>query len=153
MRSRWTRQLALPLLATNIASCSDSGGLGTNLADLLLDFCSGADTPVFIAVQNEGQNWARVTPDAAGTISLRASNKVGLAFVYQTGTSSFFTDILYTTRDELQPLANSACPEAVGTKSLNASVAAVSGTATADVTMGNAYAQVTPRRPPSRWRD
>ena len=149
MLSHWTRRLGLPLFAAAIASCSDSGGLGTNLQDLVLDFCSGSDTPVFIALQNEGQNWTRITPDANGTINLRASNKVGLAFVYQTGASSYFTDVLYTTRDELGPLANSVCPEQTGTKILNGSVASVSGSATGEVTMSDAYALVTP--PPSTF--
>lgn len=149
MRARWTRRLAPPILAAAIAGCSDSGGLGNNLADLVLDFCSGADTPVFVALQNEGQGWSRLTPDGSGTIAFRASNKVGLAFVYQTGASSYFTDVLYTTRDELRPLANAACPEGVGSKVLNGSVASVSGGAAADITMGDAYALVVP--PPSTF--
>src|SRR5438046_8456224 len=100
MHSRRTRWLAAPF-AMAFAACSDSGIAGSNLADMLLDFCSGSDTPVFIALQNEGQNWSRLTPDGNGTVAFRASNKVGLVFVYQTGTSSYFTDILYTTPAEL----------------------------------------------------
>ncbi len=146
---RPARPALVTVLLTAMAACSDSGGTGTNLQDLLLDFCSGSDTPVFVAVQNEGQNWARVTPDNNGTIAFRSSDKVGLAFVYQTGPSAYFTDILYTTRDELQPLANDACPEQFGTKVLNGSVSSVSGAATADVTMGGDYTQVTP--PPSTF--
>lgn len=149
MLSSWTRRFALPVLATTLLSCSDSGGVGTNLQDLLLDFCSGSDTPVFIALQNEGQAWTRITPDADGTINLQVTNKVGLAFVYQTATSTYFTDVLYTTRDELSPLANSACPEQTGSKILNGSVASVSGSASVDVTMADAYASVTP--PPSTF--
>src|SRR6185503_18260258 len=148
MRSRSTRPLALPLLALALAGCSDSG-TGSDLSDLVLDFCSGADTPVFIGLQNEGQAWTRLLPDAQGTITFRASNKIGLAFVYQTGASSYFTDVLYVTRDEIEPLANAACPEVVGSKLLNGSVAAVSGAATADITMANSYVQVTP--PPSTF--
>src|SRR6185503_148692 len=102
MRSRSTRPLALPLLAFALAGCSDSG-TGSNLTDIVLDFCSGSDTPVFIALQNEGQSWARLSPDANGTITFRASNKIGLAFVYQTGASAYFTDVLYVTRDEIEP--------------------------------------------------
>ena len=148
MRSRSTRPLALPLLALALAGCSDSG-TGSDLSDLVLDFCSGADTPVFIGLQNEGQAWTRLLPDAQGTITFRASNKIGLAFVYQTGASSYFTDVLYVTRDEIEPLANAACPEVVGSKLLNGSVAAVSGAASADITMADSYAQVTP--PPSTF--
>ena len=149
MRSHWPRQLTTPVLAIALAACSDSGGLGTSLQDMVLDFCSGADTPVFIALQNEGQGWTRLNPDGNGTITFRATNKVGLAFVYQTGTSSYFTDVLYTTRDELEPLANAACPESFGAKILNGSVASVSGAASADITMGSDYTQVTP--PPSTF--
>lgn len=147
MGSRWTRRAVLPLLALTAASCSDSG-TGSNLTDMILDFCSGADTPVFIAVQNEGQGWARVTPDANGTITLRTSNKVGLAFVYEFN-STFFTDILYTTKAELEPLANTACPETFGGKFLNGSVASISGTATAEVTMAGDHVTVQP--PPSTF--
>lgn len=148
MRSSWTTRLAVPLLAGAIMGCSDTGGPG-NATDLIIDFCSGSDTPVFIAFQNEGQSWTRLTPDGNGTIAFRASNKVGLALVYQTGGSAFFTDILYTTREELEPLANNTCGEQLGTKTLNGSVASVSGTASADVTMGADYVQVTP--PPSTF--
>jgi hypothetical protein len=147
MSSRWTRRAVLPLLVLTAASCSDSG-TGSNLTDMVLDFCSGADTPVFIALQNEGQNWERITPDANGTIAFRATNKVGLAFVYQINTA-FFTDILYTTRDELQPLANAACPELFGTKILNGSVASVSGTAAAEITVAGDNVSVQP--PPSTF--
>src|SRR5258705_2995226 len=131
MPSRWTRRALLPLFVVAGTSCSDSG-TGSNLTDMALDFCSGVDTPVFIAVQNEGQSWTRLTPDANGTISFKASNKVGLTFV-SAGQGVVFTDVLYATKDELQPLADAACPELFGTKTLNGSVASVSGTATAEV--------------------
>src|SRR5438034_8825858 len=106
MRICWS-EIAAPFVLVAGVGCSDATGVN-NLNQLVLDFCSGSDTPVLAAVQNEGQGWSRVTPDANGTIVFRASDRVGLAFIYQFGTS-VYTDVIYATVAELQPLANAAC--------------------------------------------
>src|SRR5438874_4779593 len=143
MRIRRPIRFAIPFAFAAGFGCSDTTGID-NLNQLVLDFCSGSDTPVLAAVKNEGQPWTRVTPDASGTIVFRASDRVGLAFVYQFGASTY-TDVIYASVAELDPLANAACPEQLGSKTLNGSVASVSGSAVADVSMASESAALSPQ--------
>src|SRR5437867_4387734 len=126
--------VAVAFLALFAAGCKLDVGAPTlpNL-DLALDFCSN-ETPVWFAYQNEGAPWTRVTPDAAGTFRFNATYRVTLALVRQSG-SDYHTQITGATNRELQEVSNITCLEQTGSKQLNGSVAGLSGSQKAEVSM------------------
>lgn len=113
---------------------------GTSLS---IDFCSGSDTPLWFAYQNEGAAWTRVIPDANGTVSFVASAKVGIAFVQSFAANSFDSQVYYVTAAELQPVSGVPCVEQ-GTKSLNGSVSGLTTGQNAFISMGYSGASATP---------
>src|SRR5688500_1145734 len=92
-----------PLLALSLFACKDSSGPSEqDLVDLVLAFCT-EDAPTFVAMQNEGGAWTRVTPGADGRLAISATDKLGLAFAVQQGSSFSTTEVVYATRAELAP--------------------------------------------------
>src|SRR3954471_17593197 len=146
MRRRWTRGLAISFLSVSFVACSDSTGPGLD-SELALDFCAD-DAPVFFAYQNDGAAWTALNPDASETYHVPATEKVGLAFVHQLG-SSYSTEVIYATRTELAPLAGVACTESSGSKTLNGSVTGVSLGSDVWITMADQTTVVSP--PPSTF--
>ena len=143
MRSRWTTSTAIALLSASVLACSDSTGPDPDdLVEVLLDFCSPR-TPIFAAYQNEGRDWAQVTPDAAGTIGFQATERFGLALVWQQG-ADFTTEYLFATPADLEALNGVSCIEGAGSKLLNGSVANVDATSAAMISMADAFAYVEP---------
>lgn len=137
-----TRASALALL---IAGCSDSTPpVPQKLVDVLLDFCSN-DTPVWLAHLNEGAQWTPVAANSEGTFSFTANNHVVLAFVRQSG-SDYHTEIIYTTSTDLEKVTGQACLEEGGSKTYNGTVAGVSGSQQAVVTMNFSSVYLTPQQ-------
>lgn len=106
--------------------------------DLVLDFCSN-DVPVWIAYQNQGSDWVRLTPNAEGAVSFTANNRVGLAFVRQNGTD-YDTEIIYAANTELEAVSGQTCREESGTKTVNGTVSGVVGSQVSQV--GMSYSSV-----------
>jgi hypothetical protein len=102
-----------------------SGGLAEQTATLAfsvhtptpisIDFCTSpeANTLQWAAFQNEGADWMQLTPDANGTVSFTATEKVAFASV--TGLSGstlpFETRIKYLTASELKTLGGITCQD------------------------------------------
>ena len=142
MRSRWTSRLASPLLALSIASCRDSTGPGAgDLVELLLDFCA-TETPSFFAVQNEGGQWTRVSPDAFGTFAFEATEKVGLAIIHQDG-SGFSSEYIFAARSDLEPMSSRSCAEQSGVKDLSGTVANLPPGSAAMISMAGQFDYLT----------
>jgi hypothetical protein len=152
MRS-WTRRLAIPLFAGSVAACGDSispGPPSADYLDLALDFCGATGQfPVFFAYLNEGEGWTRVNGDINETFAFRASDKVGIAMIFTDGAGNFSTEVILAKNEEIEPLSGGACTEAVGTKTVNGSVAGVAVGDFAYVTMGLTEDLVEP--PPSTF--
>jgi hypothetical protein len=152
MRRTWKRRIAIPLVALGFAGCSDGNDPDpgpTDFLDLSLDFCSGpGQSPVFLAYQNQGENWTRVNPSAGNTFDFRASDKVALAMIFQDG-GTYSTEIVYAQNDELLPLSGGACTEVSGTKTVNGSVTNIPAGSFANLTMGLGSAFFEP--PPSTY--
>lgn len=141
MRSRWTSSAVVSLLSAATLACSDSTGpLPQDLVDVVLDFCA-AETPVFLAVQNQGANWERVVPDAQGTFTFQATPAVAIVIVQQSG-SEFSTEYVFTTPTDLQPLSGVSCIEQTGTKTLNGSVTGVAAGSATMASMAGSFAYV-----------
>jgi len=141
MRTRWIHRATGVGAAVVLAACSDSTPPNRAVVDMLLDFCSD-ETPSFFAYQNEGGSWTRVNPDASGTFSFRATEKVALAIVHQVS-SSASTEFIYATTDELAPQNGVACVEQAGTKNLSGSVAGVPAGSSAMISMAGAFDYLT----------
>ena len=131
MRRRLTSVAALLAL---VAGCESTGPGSKELGDFILDFCTSA-TPSFVAFQNEGGPWTRVTPDANGTVVMKTTPKFGLAVNGIDSETGPFVDVLYATRAELSSVNGMMCLEPFGTKTLNGSVAGVSPTQVAEGTL------------------
>lgn len=141
MRSRWTTTVAVPLLVASMAACTDVvDPEPRELVDLFLDFCSD-ETPAFFAFQNEGEAWTRVAQDASGTFIFKATGKVALALIRQNGTS-FQTQYIFASTDELLPLSGISCSEQTGSKTLHGTVANVPDGSATMISMGSSFAYV-----------
>lgn len=152
MRRSWNKRIAIPLLALSVAGCTDVidpiNGI-QDFIDLSLDFCTGTgQSPVFLAFQNQGENWTRVNPNASNTFDFRASDKVALAMIFTDG-AGYSTEIVYAQNDELEALSGGACTEIAGTKTVSGSVANVPAGSLSYVTMGVGSALIEP--PPSTF--
>jgi hypothetical protein len=108
------------------------------LIDVSVDFCAD-EIPIWVAYQNVGTPWVQLTPDAAGTVSFTAENRVALAFVHQNGADSR-VEMIFTTNNVLEKISGIACLEESGSKTLNGSVAGFSGSQLALV--GLSYSSV-----------
>jgi hypothetical protein len=122
MRSVWNRSAVVSLLCAAVA-CDSTSPNPVDLTNMALDFCA-SDSPLFMAVQNEGDDWTRVTPDAQGTATFQATQTFTMAIVRQRGGRTI-TEYIYATPDDLEPLNGVSCIEQSGTKTLNGSVSCV----------------------------
>jgi hypothetical protein len=141
MRSVWNSSTVISLLSAAAIACDSTGPDPADLTDMHLDFCA-SDTPLFVALKNEGENWARVTPDAQGTVAFQATRTLILAIVHQRGGRTV-TEYIHATPDDLESLNGVSCIERVGTKTLNGSVAGVPVGSGSVVTMANSAAFLT----------
>ena len=89
--------------------------------DLAIDFCSN-DLPVWIAYQNQGEPWTRLTPNAEGTVTFTATNDVALAYVHQSG-ADYNTGIIFAANTDLEPVSGKSCLEERGAKTIRGTVA------------------------------
>lgn len=100
-------------------------------ADVTLAFCPGGE-PGWFAYQNEGFNWKQAQP-AGNLFTVAATNKVGVAFSYVIGGSSYVS-VIYATRAELDAGFNEA--GCFGDRTLTGTTANVSASQIAIVGMG-----------------
>jgi hypothetical protein len=122
MRGRWMTWVVAPVAALSVA-CSDGTDPGDgDLEELVMAFCAD-EMPVWFAFQNEGQAWTRVLP-TGGAFTFDATPRVGIALTYDRD-DGWFTDVYYTTVDEIRPLSGVACTERSGTRDVAGSVAGV----------------------------
>ena len=130
-----TRILGALAAATVFASaCDDLTGPGPK-ESVTLDFCA-AEVPIWVAVQNEAEEWQQVTVGSDGAVTFDATPRVSVAFVTQTDVSDFRTQILSVSRDELEAIRGDACTERSGIKTLNGTVLGLTGQQVARVSMG-----------------
>ena len=141
MRSRWMTAVVAPTLALTL-SCSDSTGPDPELERLILAFCS-TELPTWFAYQNEGGDWTRVQPTASNAFEFDATPRVAIALTQQFS-NEFFTDVYYTTVDEIRPLSGIACTETLGNKTVNGTVANVPVGSQASISLSGANDVVTP---------
>lgn len=147
MRSRWMTVAVAPVVALSL-NCSDgTGPTQDDLEEILLAFC-GTDVPVWLGIQNDGEAWTRVTPDANNAFRIEVTPRFAIATTHQTQTG-YVTDAYYTTADEVRPLSGVACLETSGTKTVNGSASNVAVGEQALVTMGVSEDVVTP--PATGW--
>ena len=133
--------LALTLL-TGACDLSTPPPEPQTLIDISIDFCAD-EIPIWVAFQNVGNPWERLTPDASGTVSFTAENRVAFAFVHQNG-SDTRVEMIFTTNNVLEKISGIACLEETGTKTLNGSVAGFSGSQLALVGMSFSSVYRTP---------
>jgi hypothetical protein len=91
---------------------------------IAMDFCA-TRMPIWFAHLNQGEEWTRVLPSASGTFSFTASNRVMVAYVYQTG-ADVEAEILAVANTELEMVSGRTCLDETGTKSVSGTVAGVS---------------------------
>src|ERR1051325_9684126 len=135
-----SRSALLALVA--LAACTDGTAPTHPTTQIALDFCSD-QVPTLFAYLNTGSNWVRVTPSVDGTVTFNATDKVGIAMVFQSGSVSL-TDIYFAQMSELQPLLSAICTETSGTRTVNGSVASVTGSQEAVISMSGDAALATP---------
>jgi len=139
MRSR----VAWPLVTALLAACTEGTAPVHQTTQVSLDFCAD-QIPSFFAYLNEGSgSWVGVNPNVDGTVTFNATDKVGIAMVFQDQTTAL-TDVYFASLDELQPLLGQACTETSGTKTLNGSIANVGNSQEAVISMSGAAVVVTP---------
>ncbi len=104
-------------------------------SSVTLSYCA-ADAPIWVAYQDGTGPWTRVT--ATGTNSYTfsvSSTKAGIATVDTVGTG-YDLNVTYATTTELNGFGNTLALGACGTKTINGSVANVSNTQFANITLG-----------------
>lgn len=104
-------------------------------SNVTLSYCA-ADAPIWVAYQDGTGPWTRVT--ATGTNSYTfpiSSGKAGIATVDTVGTG-FDLNVTYATTAEMNGFGNTLALGACGTKTINGSVANVSNTQFANITLG-----------------
>jgi hypothetical protein len=132
-----------------LSACSlavDPPPQGTPI-ELKLDFCAN-DTPIWFAIQDVGEPFEVITPDASGTFTFESRGRVTVAYVRQRG-NDYRTDILYTTNLALEPLATLTCLEQGGSKQVNGTVNGLTGGQFGNVSMSASSAIVPPGQ--SAW--
>ena len=140
MRSRWKALLAAPLFV--FGSCTDGTSIDPTLEELVLAFCA-SELPSWFAYQNEGGSWTRVQPNANNAFVFNASDRVGIAIVYDFGTSRL-TDVYYAHFNDLSPLSNKACTETSGTKTVNGTATGLGTSETARISMSSSTTSAFP---------
>lgn len=99
-----------------------------------LEYCP-ADVPIFVAYQNEGASWTRVNNSGSNSFAIPATQKVGVAIVWQSG-SAFSINVFYATVPDLQPLSGTGCIEETGTHSVGGTISPLNAGQYAEVRMG-----------------
>jgi hypothetical protein len=123
------------MVALFLAGCESTSPSDKELAAFILDFCAG-QAPDFVAFQNQDGPWTPAPIDANGTITLQVTQRFGLALVQSDG-EEIGTEVLYGTRDEFAVMNGLTCLEDDGNKILNGSVAGVSASQSARVSLSN----------------
>ena len=131
----------MALAVAAVSACDDGTTAPRPKTNLSVDFCAG-DIPAWFAVQNEGEGWQQVSGNSSGTFTFEAASKVSIAFVTVNG-SSYSTDVLNLTRDELQDISGKACQEVSGSKSVGGTVAGITGQQVVRLSMAHAVAGAT----------
>lgn len=129
--------------SSGVASQSTNVALTVNAAgstqQLTVDFCA-SDAPLWVAYQNEGGAWTRMTLDANHTVSAQITPKVSIALVWP----GEDVEIIQTTAAELAPVNGVTCTEDSDVfKTLSGSVANASSHFV-DIAMGWGYASLAP---------
>ncbi|GLC25566.1 hypothetical protein rosag_20790 [Roseisolibacter agri] len=116
-------------LSVNVTAPSTGGG------NVSYAFCA-PDIPIWFAYQNDNGAWTRVTAGANNTFAFNVPARGGIAYVTQTGTNYDLT-VVYGTAAELIAGGQQRCASLPrGTKRLTGSVAGVSATDFASVSLG-----------------
>jgi hypothetical protein len=116
-----------------------SGG-GTTVS---LSYCA-ADAPIWVAAQDGTGAWSRLTPTGVNTYSFTVSSgRAGVATVDTVGTG-FDLNVVYATTSEFNGFGNTLSLGACGGKTVNGTVANVSATQFANVSLGYSSAFVIP---------
>jgi len=134
--------LAATLVAT---ACGDGTGptpLGPT-EEVSVEFCNDL-LPSWVAYQNAGQQWVKVTPNASGVVTFDATEKISFAYTLEFFGSSL-TQISNTTRAELSSVGL-PCPE-TGTGAVSGSMAGYSGEQTIRLTIGTEQASMAVQAP------
>lgn len=112
-------------------------------APVNFSFC-GAFTPLWFAYQNGTTGtWTQLAAKTDGTFDVPITSVGGIAFVSQNFqgsgvTSSYSLGIIYATKTELGNIGCPFDPDALGTKTINGTVANVSASQFAQVSFGSA---------------
>ena len=118
-------------LSVNVTAPSTGGG------NVAYAFCA-PDVPIWFAYQSDNGAWTRVTAGANNTFSFNVPARGGVASVTQTGTNYDLT-VVYGTAAELTTGGQQRCASLPrGTKRLTGSVAGVTATDFASVSLGSA---------------
>jgi hypothetical protein len=140
-----TRLLAIALAALGAAGCSDPAGPPEGTTPITLELCSGFGALGWVAYQNDGGAWTQLSPNFAGTVSFDATPKVSIAIGF-----SFFgtsvTQVINATAAELSG-PGVRCDDAFGARSMNGTVAGLTGDQSARITAGTSTASAFASQP------
>ena len=104
-------------------------------SNVTLAYCA-ADAPIWVAYQDGTGPWTRVTATGANSYTFSiSSGKAGIATVDTVGTG-YDLNVTYASTAEINGFGNTLTLGACGTKSINGTVANVSNTQFANVTLG-----------------
>jgi hypothetical protein len=105
-------------------------------------FCA-ADAPIWAAYQDGAGAWTRVTAGANNTYSFTLTSARGGFATVDTVGSGYDVNVIYATATELASYSAVSGPGTCTAKTLNGSVANVSGTQFANVSVGNSTTFIT----------
>ena len=126
MSRRWLA--ALPLLLA--CACDAPTAKSDSAERITFSWCTFA-TPVWLAYQNQGEPWRRVTPDAGGNFTIDAADKLTIALFWSLDVFGELV-VLQLARDEI-PAAT--CRPAIGAAVMTGSI--LNGGFTTGVAMGS----------------
>ena len=132
MRTSIISTLALAAVVASACDGTTEPTIGPK-ESVLLDFCA-SEQPVWLAVQNQGEEWEQVSSSSFNSFSFAATPKVSIAFVTTDGFDRS-TTILNVDRDELEGISGELCTESVGTKSVSGTVSGLTGAQVARISM------------------
>jgi hypothetical protein len=132
-------QSATLALTVNQAS---SGG------NVVWPVCPGGLVPIWFAYQDGTGPWTPVNVAGNAFRFSVSQSRAGIAYVTQNPDGSFSLSVLYFAASELPAQATSQCAQ-TGSKTVNGSVAGLSGTQQAGIALGNSFASVLPGAPPT----
>lgn len=108
--------------------------------------CPGETAPIWFAVQDGTGAWTRVQPANNAFTFTVSSGRAGIAFVDQNPNGSFALSVFYFAANEFGAQEDAQCAQ-IGSKTVNGSVAGISGQQGAGIAMGNSFASVLPGGP------